>query len=149
METRDSETNAKSTQSLKEFIFFAVTSFLAFAIDYILFTSITFLTHNIEPRLSIAISNISARVLSATSNYLMKRKLVFKSSENILKSSAEFFVLAIIVMFGNTLMMDILTAKLMLNKYIAKIITELTFFILNYLVQKIFIFKKSAEDKQP
>ncbi len=144
MENKKSETNAKPARSLKEFIFFAVTSFLAFAIDYLLFTSITFLTHNIEPRLSIAISNISARVLSATSNYLMKRKLVFRSSESILKSSVEFFVLAIIVMSGNTLMMDILTAKLMLNKYIAKIITELTFFVLNYLVQKIFIFKKNS-----
>ena len=61
----------------KEILKFSLSSLLSFIIDYILYTILLVLTTNIN------ISNIVARVLSATCNYTMNRKFVFNSNREV------------------------------------------------------------------
>jgi len=50
-------------------------------------------------------------------------------------------MLASIILAGNTVLLSLLVNKLNMNKYAAKIITEITFFISSWLVQRFIIFR--------
>ncbi len=109
-----------------------------------LFSILSLLTSCITA--SVTISNIGARVISSSVNYTLNKRLVFKSRENVAKTALQYFALAAAVLIGNTLVLNFLTDYLSVNRYIAKLITELLFFIISWLVQRLVIFRKKEEE---
>ena len=122
----------------KEIIKFSISSIIGFIVDYLFYTIFILLCRNIT------LSNILARVISATTNYTINRKLVFNSKSKVSKSVIEYSVLAVIILILNTILLNIL-AYIGLNIFIAKILVEISLFIISWLVQKKRIFRK--EDK--
>ena len=59
----------------KEIIKYSLSSIISFIIDYILFTIFSLLT-------TVTLSNIFARIISASVNYTINKKVVFKSNKN-------------------------------------------------------------------
>ena len=90
---------------------------------------------------------MAAKIIGVSVNYVMKRKLVFKSVADLVKSSIQFFALAFGILIGSTVVINLLTGPLKINRYIAKVITETMFFFVNWFVQKLMIFAK--KDKVP
>ena len=132
----------------KEILKFAASSFISFLIDYLMFSLLTLLTVGLGTAVSVPLSNVLARVVSATANYTLNKKYVFNCKGNIKKTAAEYFSLAAIILVGNTLLLSFLTHGVGINKYAAKILTELAFLTLSWLVQKFIIFRKRhKEDK--
>lgn len=87
-------------------------------------------------------ANVTARVFSAGSNFLVNRSLVFGSDAPIAASGAAYAALALCsILAGNTALLTCLTGALGWNKYYAKLLTELTFFSLSWLAQKHVIFR--------
>ena len=117
----------------KEILKFSLSSLLSFIIDYILYTILLVLTTNIN------ISNIVARVLSATCNYTMNRKFVFNSNREVKDTLLEYALLAIFILVVNTLLLNILVT-IGINAFFAKILVELILFIVSWLIQKKKIF---------
>ena len=115
----------------KEIIKFSLSSIISFIIDYILYILFNLLTNNI------IFSNLLARAISATTNYNMNKKYVFKSNRN--NEFYKYIVLAVSILILNTVLVTLLSN--VFNIYISKIITEITLFIISWLVQKIIIFK--------
>ncbi|MCD7772864.1 MAG: bifunctional glycosyltransferase family 2/GtrA family protein [Ruminococcus sp.] len=138
------DTIKDSYRIYKEILKFSASSFLSFLIDYILFSILSLITSGITA--SVTISNIGARVISSSVNYTLNKRLVFKSRESVAKTALQYFALAAAILAGNTLVLNFLTDYLSLNRYIAKLITELLFFIISWLVQRLVIFRKKEEE---
>lgn len=126
----------------REIIKFPLSSLSCFVIDYLLFGLFSVLLSGLSTGLTA--SNIAARIISGTVNFSMNRELVFKSSENIYRAGAKYILLAVVILIGNTLVLNALVYGLGLNRFIAKPLTEIIFFGLSFLVQRLFIFRRQT-----
>lgn len=89
------------------------------------------------------ISNIIAYSISTLNSYLWNSKWVFKySGDNIKETSFKFIVLNIIGLTLNTIILYLLVDIAGLNKLIALVITTGIVMILNYFINKLWVFKK-------
>lgn len=78
-------------------------------------------------------------------NFTVNRRLVFKSDKSLLKSAAEFYALAALILIGNSLVLNFFAHVLDINHYIAKVMTEMLFFLFNFSVQSLVIFKNKKQ----
>ena len=131
------KTVSDSYKVYKEIIKYLLSSFSSFIIDYVLYTILNILSN------SLILSNVVARIISASFNYTINKNIVFKSKKRAYKSAFEYFLLAAFILIVNTLILNLII-KLGANKYIGKIITELILSIFSFIVQKIFIFKNKV-----
>ncbi|SMC34182.1 Putative flippase GtrA (transmembrane translocase of bactoprenol-linked glucose) [Papillibacter cinnamivorans DSM 12816] len=125
----------------REIFKFAASSFIGFITDYGVYSLLAYLTTGLGAP-GIPISNISARAVSAAVNFTINRKLVFKSEVSPVKAAAQYFTLAACILAGNTLLLSYLVNDLGANRYLAKLLTEVTFFSVSWIVQKFVIFRK-------
>ncbi len=132
----------------KEILKFSASSLSSFIVDYGLFSLLTALTSGMESRYSLLIANIGARLVSASVNYTMNRRLVFQSNALIAKSALQYAVLAASILAANTLILHILVDLLSTNRYIAKLITEILFFFVSWLMQRKFIFRREKTNQK-
>ena len=126
----------------KEILKFSASSLISFFVDYILFSVLSFTP------LGTALANIIARVVSSTVNFTINRKFVFKSKENIFKSALSYFLLAAAILAGNTAVMYLFTEVWNIYPMVAKIITEILFFVISWIVQRFIIFGKRTITKK-
>ncbi len=119
----------------REALKFSASSFVSTIVDYILYAVIYMTTSGL------VLANVCARIVSATLNYTINRKITFKSNVNVVKSAIQFYTLAAAVLAGNTIVLELLVRFAGINPYIAKVIAGLIFFVVNFLVQRTFIFK--------
>lgn len=122
----------------KDIIKFSLSSIISFIIDYIMFTIFSLFIKNIS------LCNVFARIISAVVNYMMNRKFVFQSKNNLYKSVLSYLILAITILILNTILLNIFVYKLIINKFVAKIIVEIILFIFNFIIQQRFIFRKKV-----
>ena len=117
----------------KEIIKFSLSSILSFFIDYFLYILFIILIKNIT------LSNVLARIISATINFIINKEMVFKSKNNIWKAIISYFLLATFILFFNTLLLNGII-YLGIHWWIGKIIVELSLFLISWTVQKKKIF---------
>lgn len=125
----------------KEIIKFSLSSIISFIIDYIFYSLFVIFFNNIT------LSNILARIISGTTNYTINKKVVFKNNNKNSKSFTQYIILASFILLINTIMLNIITG-FGINKFIAKIVVELSLFIFSYYIQKSKIFKKENVNEQ-
>lgn len=123
-----------SIQIYKQIIKFSFSSLISFVIDYMLYIVFNIISQNI------IFSNILARIISSTVNYNINKRMVFKSNKKIYKSFTQYFLLVILILVLNTLMLNLFVNILLINKYLAKIVIELTLFFISWMIQKKIIF---------
>ena len=124
----------------KEILKFSASSLASFAIDYGMYALLLAATGAAGIANSLVISNIGARLVSGTANYTMNKKLVFRSRTGFAKSAAQYFLLAAFILAGNTIVLSTLAGTLGVNRFAAKLITEVIFFVISWTVQKYVIF---------
>lgn len=129
------DTVKDSLRIYKEILKFSASSFIGFIVDYAAY-SLLLLTGNLM------LANIIARVISASVNFTLNRKFVFRSKGKLIPAAVKYFLLAAAILFGNTLLLEFLVNTCGINQMLAKIITELTFFILSWSIQRLVVFKK-------
>lgn len=122
---------------------FAASSLTGFAIDYSLYSLLVVLLGGLGTSVSVPLSNVSARIVSASANFAINKHFVFQSRDSVWKTGAQYFALAACILCGNTLLLSFLVNTLGFNKFAAKLVTELTFFTLSWLAQRFWIFRKS------
>ena len=122
---------------------FAASSFTGFVVDYGLYTLLTAVLGGLGA-IAIPLANVLARIVSAWVNFSINRKYVFKSEEKLAKTAAQYFGLAAIILAGNTVLLSALVGAGM-NKYVAKVLTEIAFFTMSWVVQKFVIFRKKED----
>lgn len=122
----------------KEILKFSLSSFIGFCVDYALYCLLFGTTGQL------VLSNIIARVVSASVNYTLNRKMVFKSKTSVAKSAIQYFLLAAGILACNTGLLKLLTFW-NVNGYAAKILTEIVMFSVSWLVQHKIIFRNTDE----
>ena len=122
----------------KEILKFSASSFIGFLVDYAIYSLLIALSA------TLTVANVSARIVSASVNFTLNRKFVFKSRDSVWKSAVKYFLLAAFILVGNTLVLNLLARRLRINNFAAKIITEVIFYIISWLVQRLFVFKSKT-----
>ncbi len=117
-----------------EILRFSGSSLIGFCVDYLMYCILNALTGQL------VFSNIAARVVSATVNYIINRNVVFKSRVSVIRSAVQYILLAVAIIVCNTLLLKYLTG-LGINKYLAKIPVEMIMFLLSWSVQHLLIFR--------
>ena len=142
----------------REILRFSASSFASFIVDYgmyaLLLAVMGWLANSssatavgIALAYGLVISNVGARLVSSVFNYIVNRRLVFRSKASVGKSAMQYFLLAALVLAGNTVVLQILVDTLGINSLIAKVLTEIMFFFISWTVQRYVIFYQSAEDQ--
>ena len=128
-----------SARIYKEILKFSAASFVGFLTDYAAYSLLLLLGGGLT------FSNTVARIISASVNFTLNRKFVFKSKGNLLLAVLKYIILALCILVGNTLVLNLLVNKLSVNPMIAKLITELLFFLISWIVQKTVVFKQKGD----
>lgn len=121
---------------------FCMSSFSAFLVDYMVYSLVLAYGEKHINVVNLTFANVFARIVSSTMNFTVNRKFVFKAETGLLKSATQFYTLAAVILLGNSILLNFLANVFGINHYFAKIITEMTFFLLNWTIQSMFIFKK-------
>ena len=132
---------------LKEVVKFSASSLIGFLVDYLAFTLLTFIPVPDTWTEWVLACNIIARVISASVNFTINYKLVFKSKKKLWKAILEYVALALFILGCNTLFLYLLVDQAGMNKYLAKIIVEVTMFTVSWIVQRLLVFRKRRKRK--
>lgn len=133
----------------REILKFSASSLASFAIDYGMYALLLAVTGAAGIANGLVLSNIGARLVSGTANYAMNKRLVFKSRTGFAKSAAQYILLAAFILAGNTIVLSMLAGTLGINRFAAKLITEVIFFAISWTVQKYVIFFREDDDAEP
>ena len=127
------DTVKDSWRVYKEILRFSASSLVGFAVDYILFCLLSLLTGRV------LVSNIVARVCSASVNYTLNRRMVFAEKAPVARSLPRYAALAVMILACNTLILKLLT-MLGVTAWLAKLATEMLLFAVSFLAQKKLVF---------
>ncbi|MBQ8131529.1 MAG: bifunctional glycosyltransferase family 2/GtrA family protein [Bacilli bacterium] len=122
----------------QEILKFSLSSICSFLIDIILYSIFLFAFGSFA--LKVQISNVLARIFSATFNFTMNRKFVFQKKNDLKKSILSYIALALFILVMNTCLLSILVSFGVQN-IIAKVITEIILFIVSFFIQHVFVFR--------
>lgn len=93
--------------------------------------------------LGIQIANVLSWICAVTFAYITNRKIVFKSTnQDIFKEMTGFFGSRIFSLLTEMFSMFVLVTLIGMNDLIAKIICQFIVTVLNYVLSKLFVFKK-------
>ena len=124
---------------------FASSSLLSFALDYCLF--LLFSTAAGSWAWGLLFSNISARLISACFNYTLNKYMVFHGGGRASQDLPQYMLLATGILIANSVLLHGLTA-LGLPAPLAKLITEMTLFVISFSVQTLVIFREKKSKKE-
>lgn len=121
----------------KLFFKYLMSSGSSFLVDIILFSLFCLIFKNHPDK--VFISTIFARILSSLYNFMINSKLVFKKMNN--NSLSKYFILVFFQMFVSATIVNLLAHLSHLNVVIIKIVIDLIIFIINFIIQREWIFK--------
>ncbi|MBQ6634232.1 MAG: GtrA family protein [Ruminococcus sp.] len=97
----------------------------------------------------VTISNVISWVCAVTFAYVTNRTWVFEDKAHGAKpvavECAAFFAGRLFTLVVETLLLNVMTTTLKMQEIIAKIIVSIVTIILNYIISKLFVFKKEKE----
>ncbi len=123
----------------KTFILYVFSAGSSFVIDLLLFTLFNLSLENIIGNFSIILATVLARILSSLYNFLINSKFVFQkySKQMIWK----YYLLVIIQMMVSSFLVFIINSFLIKTfATLIKFFVDIILFIINYFVQKKWIF---------
>ena len=115
----------------------------SFVIDILLFYLFCLVFKPITSLFYITIATVLARIVSSIYNYTINHKLVFKSKEKKRVTATKYLILLVTQMFVSSFSVTVLSKIFInVNEALIKTIVDGILFIVNYIVQKKFIFKR-------
>lgn len=121
---------------------FAASSFTGFLVDFGIYSLMIFFSQGLGTAVSVPVSNIAARMVSTVVNFSMNKRFVFNNKDSIIKTASQYFALAVCILIGNTIILSFMVEHLNFNLFGSKILAEIIFFTVSWLVQRFVIFKK-------
>lgn len=131
-----------SFQIYKVFIKYIIVSMSSFVIDLLGFTILLNILSNFDSlTYKVIISNVLARVISSNYNYLLNKNVVF-NKDNSKSPIVKYYILAVVQICIATILVGTIS-KLFNNNFIViiKIIVDAIIFIVNYYIQREWVFK--------
>lgn len=123
---------------------FAAASFIGFLLDYSIYALLITLLGQFPVESRLMISNILARICSASANYAINRNYVFRDRGSVLKTGAEYFALSGFILLTGTLALTAVGGSGLINPYTAKLLVDGSMFFVSWFIQQRFIFKRKG-----
>lgn len=126
----------------KLFAKYIISSLSSFVVDILLFTLFVKILPeiNLKGITEIFLATIIARILSATYNFIINSKVVFKNQNK--NSIIKYFILCIIQMFISAFAVSELFKVLNMDSTLIKVIVDTIIFLINFVIQREWVFKK-------
>lgn len=126
----------------KVFLKYIVSAGISFVLDLSLFTVFSILLKGNKVVNYILIATILARIISSLINYLLNRNSVFKKNDKVMDANTliKYYVLVVIQMFVSATLVSLIYDATNIYETVIKIPIEIILFMVNYFVQKKFIF---------
>jgi putative flippase GtrA len=132
-----------SARIYRNILAFSGASFLSFILDFFLFFPMVWLfSIYFADSVALVYGNIATRVISASFNYYLNRKFVFRYRVNPWKSMMNYALLACVILGLNTILLSWFHEVVHITKALAKLLTELILFFFSYVVQKLIVFRE-------
>lgn len=141
----DGSSTRNSWQIYKNLIKFSMTSITSFLLDFTFYSLLLLITKDFSSGTSLFLSNIIARIFSASFNFYLNKKYVFQNHESLFKTGMKYLGLAVFILCMNTALLSLIVKYMGLNPFFGKIIVEIALFFFSWLVQRIFVFQKSSQ----
>lgn len=120
----------------KSFVKFGIVGVLNTLINWIIFIVLS------ASGIYYIISNVIAYTVATINSYLLNAKWVFNNGDNYTKETTiKFIILNLIGLVLNTVILYVLVDILNIRKVIAMIIATIIVMIINYFVNKLWVFK--------
>ena len=131
---------------LGTFFKYVLSSLSSFVIDYSLFCILFYMMSNasVEENRSIWISTAIARVCSSLFNYLINKKVVFKSKRGYI-TLLMYYMLCITQMAASAALVSLINMARFIPVQAAKIVVDCVLFLISYRIQKGLIFKETSD----
>ena len=127
----------------KKFFAYIFSSFSSFLVDILLFTLFLRIFADFSEKYMIILATICSRAFSLCYNYMCNYIFVFKSDARIFKSIIQYLILAAVQMiFSFSLVISVKMLFTMGNIVGIKVVVDVFLFIISYLIQQRYIFKK-------
>ena len=131
------------------FIKYVFSAGISFALDYALFALFSYLLKAQLGNTGIIVGQYSARAISSFVNYRLNRNRVFESNADgkkvDSKSLIQFIILVVIQATVSAFAIYYLTKITSIDEKIIYVPVQCILFVVNYYIQKIFIFKKNTK----
>ena len=128
----------------KEIINYLIFGVLTTIISLLTYYLLVFTILNPNNPLELQIANIISWIVCVTFAYITNRKYVFNSNnKNIIKECIKFYSSRLTTLLLDMLLMFLLVSILKFNDKIVKIIIQIIVIILNYIISKLLVFKKT------
>ena len=123
---------------------FLFSSLSSSVVDLALFSLFCMLLNSfVSGTLYITLATVCARVISATYNYLLNYKLVFKSREHHGMAASKYFLLAVVQMACSAGLVSLLYALTGgFSELVIKIFVDVFLFFISFQIQREFVYKK-------
>jgi putative flippase GtrA len=125
-------------------LLFAGSSFLSFLVDFAAFNIFFWALNPLVSENLDIVSNVAARIISASFNYYLNCTYVFNSEKKI-KNALEYFLLAAVILVLNTVVLNFFIGSLGIQHSLAKLITEVVFISVSYTLQRFVILKRKSK----
>lgn len=131
----------------KVFLKYIVSAGISFVLDLSLFTVFSILLKGNKVVNYILIATILARIISSLINYLLNRNSVFKKNDKVMDANTliKYYVLVVIQMFVSATLVSLIYDATNIYETVIKIPIEIILFLVNYFVQKKFIFNDKVK----
>lgn len=126
----------------KLFAKYIISSLSSFIVDILLFTLFVKILPKIDLKgiTEIVIATILARIISATYNFIINSKVVFKNQNK--NSIIKYFILCLVQMFISAFAVSELFKTLNMDSTLIKVIVDTIIFLINFVIQREWVFKK-------
>jgi glycosyltransferase involved in cell wall biosynthesis len=121
---------------------FTLSSLTAFGIDFICLFILRALTSHLSIGVSLLVSAVGARLISAFCNFMINRRVVFKSTGNVFASAAGYFALVGAVLIANYGMLYAMNVVVGISLLASKLVADTTLFVGSYFAQKRLVFRR-------
>ena len=128
----------------KEVIKFSISSLIGFGVDFGVYSLLNLIP--VAWSQWYLMCQILARIVSASVNFTLNYKLVFKSKSNVMLAVLKYAALALFILGCGTFFLWLFVDIAGMNKYLAKILVEVTMFIISWLIQRLFVFRKGKKE---
>lgn len=134
------QTRPKNKPQFLRFVKYTFSSGVSFAVDLGLFTLFQLV-------IDVFWATILARILSSLLNFTINSRFVFKQQSSL--AIFKYYLLVIVQMFVSATLTSLFVNLIPIHATIIKLAVDIFIFLVNYFIQKRFIFTKDKESSHP
>lgn len=128
-------------KALYEIIKYGFVAVFSALIDFGIFKVVIDYLTSYSPTKEIWVATIIARSVSSFVNYMLNKNFVFNGRKDVKGTIFSYYTLCIFQMICSGYFVGQLTVHLGIRAILSKLIVDCTIFMVNFVIQKLFIFK--------